>query len=531
MLFRTVRMVGPSLATFALAGLLVFTIFFTEFDWQWIAFLSGVLFAAVLSLISSAWKAQWGMAQSAEQTAQVRERLAVEAAMHRQTSERLEREMGLHQQDRERLAKQDEAVRGESERANSAEATLRALELQLPTGVCICDSDLRCRFHTRAFAARVGRQPAKIHGKSIFELIAPTSAETLRTALAEAKAGRATQAELSMSASASDVRCVAELVPTRGGTGKVESIVLVLRETSAGSDAAARSIDALEGDEAAIGGPRPGLRVTDESGAALYLRSLTEELTGWTDPQARIREAIDQDQFDLYAQDIVALHAEAQPQRMLEVLIRMQHEDAHNLPPGAFFPAAEHYGLMPDIDRWVVNKVVAACASVDPERRAQVPLLCINVARQTIEDRGFAEFVARTTAKHGVPRNMLCFEVSDNDSIAATGAVSDFAIRVRQLGCRVSLDGFGSAGVGFAHVKSLRFDFLKIDGRIILAVARDPVAAVKVNAIIRVCRGIGVGTVAEMVESDDVYSKLATLGVDYVQGFGVARPRPLGALV
>lgn len=529
MLFRTVRMVGPSLATLALAGLLVFTIFFTEFDWQWIAFLSGVLFAAVLSLISSAWRAQWGMAQSAEQTAQVRERLAVEAAMHRQTGERLEREQALHQQDRERLAKEAEAARREHERANSAEATLRALELQLPTAACICDGDLRCRFHTRAFAARVGRQSAQINGRAVLELFAPGSAHALHAALEEVRAGRATQAELSMPGSTAT--CVADLLPRRGGTGKLESILFVLREAYAGSDAAAGSINALDGDAAAVGGPRPGLLVTDESGTAVYLRSLTEELTGWTDPQARIREAIDQDRFALHAQDIVAMQPGVQLQRMLEVLIRMQHEDEHNLPPGAFFPAAEHYGLMPDIDRWVVEKVVAACAAVDPQQRAQVPLLCINVARQTIEDRGFPQFVARTTEIHGVSAAMLCFEVADNDAIAAIGAVSDFAIRVRQLGCRVSLDGFGSAGVGFAHVKSLRFDFLKIDGRIILAVARDPVAAVKVNAIVRVCRGIGVSTVAEMVESDDVLNKLATLGVDYVQGFGVARPRPLGTLV
>jgi EAL domain-containing protein (putative c-di-GMP-specific phosphodiesterase class I) len=95
----------------------------------------------------------------------------------------------------------------------------------------------------------------------------------------------------------------------------------------------------------------------------------------------------------------------------------------------------------------------------------------------------------------------------------------------------VSLDGFGSAGVGFDHVKSLPLDFLKIDGRIIFAIARDPVAAAKVAAIRRVCRGIGVRTIAEMVESEEVRQKLAALEVDYAQGFGIALPRPLGALV
>ena len=102
---------------------------------------------------------------------------------------------------------------------------------------------------------------------------------------------------------------------------------------------------------------------------------------------------------------------------------------------------------------------------------------------------------------------------------------------MKGLGCLVSLDGFGGAGVGFDHVKSLPLDFLKIDGRIIYMIARDPVAAAKVTAIQRVCQGRGVRSIAEMVESEDVRQKLASLGVDYAQGFGVALPHLLGAMV
>jgi EAL domain-containing protein (putative c-di-GMP-specific phosphodiesterase class I) len=281
----------------------------------------------------------------------------------------------------------------------------------------------------------------------------------------------------------------------------------------------------------AIGGLSSGLLVTDETGNAIYLSSLTQELTGWNDPQIRIRNAIDQDGFDLHAQDIVPLRPELRPKRMLELLIRMRDEEEHHLPPGAFFPAAEHFGLMPAIDRWVVRKIVAACAATDPARRAELPLVCINIARSTIADRVFPDFIAQTLKQHHIPGDLLCFEIADNDVIAGPADAVRFAGDVKRIGCRVSLDGFGSAGVGFNHVKSLPLDFLKIDGRIIFTILRDPVAVAKVTAIRRVCESIGVRTIAEMVESEEVLQKLRSFGIDYAQGFGIARPHPLGALL
>lgn len=416
-LLRLARLLMPALATVSLATLLVFTIFFTEFDWQWVAFLSGVLVAAVLSLVSASWKAQWRVARRTLQLEQIKERLAVEVATHRRTSEQLERELALHQQDRERFARETQAL---------------------------------------------------------------------------------------------------------------ERVVEELRESAAppiGALAAvARHHDAVH----SLAG---GLRVTDEAGQEVYLSSLTEELTGWSDPQTRIRNAIDEDGFDLHAQDIRPLRTQLQTPRMMEILIRMRDEEELRLPPGAFFPAAEHFGMMPDIDRWVVRKVVAACAASDPARRAELPLVCINAARSTIADSAFPEFVADTLRHHHIPGSLLCFEISDSDVIAARAEAERFASALKRLGCRVSLDGFGSAGVGFDHVKSMPLDFLKIDGRIILAVARDPVAVAKVTAIRRVCQSMGTRTIAEMVESEDVLQKLVSLGVDYAQGFGVARPQPLGALV
>jgi len=528
---RIARVLAPALATLSLAALLVFTIFFTVFEWQWIAFLSGILCAAVLSLVSASWKAQWRVARRTAQLAKLKERLAAETLTHRRTGERLDRELALHQQDRERLAKETEALRVAGERLSGTEDTLRMLGRHLPTAACFVDGDMRCRFHTRTFAAWIGKPPTQIDGHPFEELFAGDAANALRAVIVDALAGRAAHAELSTSLPGSmDRRVTADLVPCPGGTGQVTGIMVVFRESAAAPPLAPppEALDTRHQD--AIGKLASGLLVTDETGNAMYLSSLTEELTGWSDPQKRIRNAIDQDGFDLYAQDIVPLRPELRPQRMLELLIRMRDEEEHRLPPGAFFPAAEHFGLMPDIDRWVVKKIVAACAATDSAKRAELPLVCINMARSTIADRAFPEFVARTLANQHVLGQLLCFEIADNDVIAGIADAARFADEMKRLGCLVSLDGFGSAGVGFDHVKSLPLDFLKIDGRIVFAIARDPVAAAKVTAIRRVCQGRGVRTIAEMVESEDVRQKLASLNVDYAQGFGIARPHPLGAL-
>ena len=265
--------------------------------------------------------------------------------------------------------------------------------------------------------------------------------------------------------------------------------------------------------------------ISDASGNAVYLKSLTEELAGWGDPRDRILHAIQNDGFDLYAQDIVALGADTASRTMHELLIRMRDEEQNMVPPGTFLPIAERFNMMPDIDRFVVRKAIAARAAAGATAAA-APALCINLSRASIEDRSFPEFVARTLKQSGMSGALLCFEIADGDAIACQAQAARLAGELKPLGCRFTLDGFGRAGVGFEHVKALPLDFLKIDGSIILQILRVPEALAKVRAIQRVSKVIGIRTIAEMVESDESLAQLRAVGVDYAQGFGIARPRP-----
>jgi len=521
------RVLLPSLITLVLILLLVFTMFFTEFDRQWLTFLAGILFASVLALASASLQTGLRAARRGAEASNFKDRLSAEIEQHRGTREQLERELALHQQDRTRLAKETEVRRLAANGKLAAENMLVTLELHLTEIAVFVDRDQRCRFHTRRFSAWTGVPSERINGLAFDEALPPRDAEVLRATLLDALDGRAGRAEVSLTPRGSaEQRVLVDYLPQRDAAGQVSGTLVLISDAQASAAAAPSGIDISAPDEARHAAS--DLVIADESGNAVYLSSITEELAGWGNPRERIRQAIQSDGFALYAQNIVALRADAAPKLMQELLIRMRDEEQNLVPPGTFLPIAERFGMMPDIDRLVVRKAIAARAAAArlSADAADFPLLCINLARASIEDRSFPEFVVRALEQTGISGQALCFEIADSDAIACLPEAARFAHVLKPLGCRFTLDGFGRSGVGFDQVKSLPLDFLKIDGSIILQIARVPEALAKVRAIQRVCKVIGIRTIAEMVESDECQEKLRAVDVDYVQGFGVAKPQP-----
>jgi EAL domain-containing protein (putative c-di-GMP-specific phosphodiesterase class I)/PAS domain-containing protein len=520
------RVLLPSVFTLILIVALVVTMFFTEFDWQWVTFLTGILFASVLSLISATWKSSWRMARRTAEAAHFKQRLAAEIEQHHGAREQLERELALHQQDRTRLAKEIEARRRAAADQLAAETVLDVLRLHLQELAFYVDRDRRYRFHTRRFSVWTGVPSTLIDGSAFEEALSPRDAEALRPKLLDAMDGRAGRADLILTPrDGAEQRAQVDFLPLRDADGQVSGSLVLIQEAQQVSATAPRESEVAPEDAPERG--RTEFVVADGSGNAVYLSSLTEELSGWDNPRERIRQAIQNNGFDLYAQDIVALRGEANPTLMQELLIRMHDEEQNLVPPGTFLPIAERFGMMPDIDRFVVRKAIAArlAAGASSDAR-EFPVLCINLARTTVEDRSFAEYVARALQESGVAGACLCFEIADSDAIACLPQASRLAYELKPLGCRFSLDGFGRLGVGFDHIKTIPLDFLKIDGSIVLQIERLPEALAKVRAIQRVCKIIGVRTIAEMVESEECKEKLRAVEVDYAQGFGIAKPLP-----
>lgn len=254
-----------------------------------------------------------------------------------------------------------------------------------------------------------------------------------------------------------------------------------------------------------------------------FLEEMGRELAGWRDPAARLRQSLARDELQLYCQPILSLRPPG-AFAMAEALVRLREEEALLLPPGDFLPVFEHYRMMGELDRWVVRHAVRWLANPPT---GGFPRLSINVSGQTLEDVTFAAFVAGELRTQRVAPAALVFEVDESDTLSRLDAATRFAHAVKRAGCEVLIDGFGQRSVSFLALKTMRVDFVKVDGSIVRALLRSEVARQKLKAVVRVGETIGVEVIAECVEEQEILEQLRGLRVGYAQGFGIARPAPI----
>jgi len=244
-------------------------------------------------------------------------------------------------------------------------------------------------------------------------------------------------------------------------------------------------------------------------------------LMGWTEPAERLRLALAKNELTLFCQPIAALSG---PVRfpMAEVLVRLREEEKALLPPGEFIPVFEHYRLMPDLDRWVVREVLRQL-----KQGLRIPRFTINLSSQTVDDPEFAKAVALALIEAGVPGKSLLFEIGESDTLQRLEAAIRLANGLRAVGCGIMVGGFGRRTATFAPLKALKPDFVKVDGVIVRKLLSAPAVEDKLKAILRVGEVMGYAVVAEMVEEQDILTRLKALGVAYAQGFGIRQPHPI----
>lgn len=238
---------------------------------------------------------------------------------------------------------------------------------------------------------------------------------------------------------------------------------------------------------------------------------------------ARINRAFEQDRFRLYWQALEPLQVKDLGYRHGEVLLRMIDDEGAVVPPAAFLPAAERYSLMPRVDRWVIQESLRWL--VDHPHTG----LCssINLSGQSLSDEMLLDYVDQQLRHTGVDPRRVCFEITETAAIANLTKAVRFIGALRERGCRFSLDDFGSGLSSFGYLKNLPVDYLKIDGGFVRNITRNPIDQAMVAAINNIGHVMGLETIAEFVENDEIRALLRAQGVDYGQGFGIARPVPL----
>ena len=266
--------------------------------------------------------------------------------------------------------------------------------------------------------------------------------------------------------------------------------------------------------EAAIEGVVVVFRdITDEKKEQAALRRELAALS-WV---GRIRDALDEDRLVLYSQPIVSL-GRSHPAE--EVLLRMVGRDGEIIPPGEFLPAAEKYGLIAEIDRWVVGRTV--------ELAAQGRTVECNLSAASLESPGMLSFIEQEIARSGAAPADLVFEITETALMTDPRAGTEFARGLAALGCGVAIDDFGTGFGSLVYLKKLPITHLKIDIEFIRDLPTNPANRHVVEAIVSLAQAFNVATVAEGIEDDATLECVRAAGVDFGQGFYLGRPRPTG---
>lgn len=243
----------------------------------------------------------------------------------------------------------------------------------------------------------------------------------------------------------------------------------------------------------------------------------------------RIHQAFDEDRFCLWHQTIQPLNSQTPEPPFSELFIRLIDEDGEVITPGSFVPAAERYGLIDSIDRWVVRNALNLLLNYSHPLMSNQARFAINISGKSLGADGFLDYIIDEFDRTGVSPERVLFEITETSAIANLPNAMRFISVLKEIGCLFVLDDFGQGLSSFGYLKNLPLDYLKIDGEFVREMVDDPIQAALVNSIREIGEVMGLRTIAESVEDEATLDALSEIGVDYAQGYYLARPQPFDA--
>jgi EAL domain-containing protein (putative c-di-GMP-specific phosphodiesterase class I) len=237
-----------------------------------------------------------------------------------------------------------------------------------------------------------------------------------------------------------------------------------------------------------------------------------------------IRTALAENRMLLYCQPILDLRDNDVSR--YELLLRLRSDaGVEPLSPSSFLYVAERFNLIQEIDSWVARQAIELIAEYG--RAGRRLMLHVNLSGKSIGDARVAALIERAIVDADIDPACLTFELTETTAISNIEDTQAFTERFRRRGCRFALDDFGAGFGSFHYLKSLSFDYFKIDGDFVRGVVANPMDQLVVGAIVGIARGMGKKTIAEFVSDEDTSRLLVSSGVDYAQGYHIGRPRPL----
>ncbi len=242
----------------------------------------------------------------------------------------------------------------------------------------------------------------------------------------------------------------------------------------------------------------------------------------------RINDALGENRFCLYAQPILSLDGSSN--RHYELLLRMVGEEGEIILPGAFLVSAERYNLVDLLDAWVIKNACKLLSSHEGFVK-QINFISINLSGPSLTKSGFLDYILAQLKESGIEANKICFEVTETVAISNLSIASTFISTLKEKGCLFALDDFGSGLSSYGYLKNLPVDFLKIDGMFVKDIVDDEIDYAMVKSINDIGHVMGLKTIAEFVENDEILDRLRDIGVDYAQGYGLGKPLPFDEIL
>lgn len=243
---------------------------------------------------------------------------------------------------------------------------------------------------------------------------------------------------------------------------------------------------------------------------------------------ADIYQAFEEDRFLIYIQPIVSLKEQDIPLIHYELLIRMCDKAGKIALPGTFLPALERFSMSSVLDQWVIHKAFRMIAD-EPEFLATIQFFSINLSGQSLVNHELRDYILSELEETGIPAEKVCFEITETSAISNLAVAFEFMLVLKEKGCRFALDDFGSGFSSLLYLKNLPVDYLKIDGSFIKNMTRESIDYAMVKSINEMSQAIGMETVAEFAENDEILQLLKDIGIDYAQGYSVGKPLSLTA--
>lgn len=244
----------------------------------------------------------------------------------------------------------------------------------------------------------------------------------------------------------------------------------------------------------------------------------------------KIKNAIVDDSFELYFQELRNINPKYPTPKTIEILVRLNSNDKV-VGPDSFMPTAERYNLMPMIDEWVISKSFDFINEYTKTHNSDIRV-AINLSGQSLSENSVLNLITNNLRKNkDLKKELICFEITETAAIANMSKAIEFIASVKQMGCKFSLDDFGSGLSSFSYLKNMPVDNIKIDGIFIREINIDPVNRVFVESIHNISKIMGIKTTAEYVENEDILNCITEIGIDYAQGYHIAKPMPVKKLL